>query len=62
MNQECNYKYHCIIGTPSEVSEYYDGDYLNFEDYKKIIDEGSGTIVLLLNLREIMSLFNKKSS
>ena len=42
MNQECNYKCpHCIIGTPKEVSEYYDGDYLNFNDYKKIIDEGA---------------------
>ena len=42
MNQECNYKCpHCIIGTPSEVSEYYDGDYLNFKDFKKIIDEGA---------------------
>ena len=42
MNQECNYKCpHCIIGTKSEVSEYYEGDYLTFDDYKKIIDEGS---------------------
>ncbi len=42
MNQTCNYKCpHCIIGTPSEVSEYYDGEFLKFKDYKKIIDEGS---------------------
>ena len=42
MNQECNYKCpHCIIGTPSEVSEYYEGDYINFVSFKKIIDEGS---------------------
>ena len=37
MNQECNYKCpHCIIGTPKEVSEYYDGDYLNFNDFKEL--------------------------
>ena len=42
MNQECNYKCpHCIIGTPSEVSEYYEGEYVDFEAFKKIIDEGS---------------------
>jgi len=42
MNQECNYKCpHCIIGTPSEVTEYYKGEYVNFDSFKKIIDEGS---------------------
>ena len=42
MNQECNYKCpHCIIGTPSEVSEYYEGEYVDFDSFKKIIDEGS---------------------
>ena len=42
MNQTCNYKCpHCIIGTPSEVEEYYDGENLTFDDYKKIIDEGA---------------------
>ena len=42
MNQLCNYKCpHCIIATQSEVDEYYDGDYLNFKDFKKIIDEGA---------------------
>lgn len=42
MNQECNYKCpHCIIATPSEVKEYYDGPYANFNDFKKIIDEGA---------------------
>jgi radical SAM protein with 4Fe4S-binding SPASM domain len=42
MNQKCNYRCpHCIIGTPSEVSKYYDGDDLSFKDYKKIIDEGA---------------------
>jgi len=42
MNQTCNYKCpHCIIGTPSEVEEFYDGDFLTFKDYKKIVDEGS---------------------
>ena len=42
MNQECNYKCpHCIIATPSEVKEYYDGEYVSFTDFKKIIDEGS---------------------
>ena len=42
MNQECNYKCpHCIIGTPTEVSEYYEGDYINFNSFKKIIDEGA---------------------
>ena len=42
MNQECNYKCpFCIIATPSEVADYYEGKYLNFEDFKKIIDEGA---------------------
>ena len=42
MNQECNYKCpFCIIATPSEVADYYDGKYLDFENFKKIIDEGS---------------------
>ena len=42
MNQTCNYKCpHCIIGSPKEVEEYYSGDFLNFKDYKKIIDEGA---------------------
>ena len=46
MNQECNYKCpHCIIGTNSEVREFYGNnyksDYINFDAYKKIIDEGS---------------------
>ena len=42
MNQECNYKCpHCIIGHKKEVDEYYEGDYLNFEDFKKIVDEGA---------------------
>ena len=41
MNQECNYKCpHCIIGHKSEVSEYYEGDYLNFKDFKNIVDQG----------------------
>ena len=30
MNQECNYKCpFCIIATPSEVADYYEGKYLN---------------------------------
>ena len=42
MNQECNYKCpHCIIGHKNEVKEYYEGDYLNFNDFKKIVDEGA---------------------
>ena len=42
LNQECNYKCpHCIIGHKEEVDEYYEGEYLNFEDYKKIVDEGA---------------------
>ena len=42
MNQECNYKCpHCIIGTLSEVKENYSGNYLDFKNFKKIIDEGS---------------------
>ena len=42
MNQECNYKCpHCIIGHKKDVEQYYEGDYLNFEDFKKIVDEGS---------------------
>jgi len=42
MNQECNYKCpHCIIGHKSDVEKYYEGEYLNFEDFKRIVDEGS---------------------
>ena len=42
MNQECNYKCpHCIIGTQSEVDEFYEGEYLNFESFKNIIDQGA---------------------
>ena len=42
MDQLCNYKCsHCIISSPNEVDNYYDGDYLKFQDFKKIIDEGS---------------------
>ena len=42
MNQNCNYKCpHCIIGHKKEVDEYYEGEPLNFNDFKKIVDEGS---------------------
>ncbi len=42
LNQECNYKCpHCIIGHKNEVNKYYEGNYLNFDDFKKIVDEGS---------------------
>ena len=42
MDQVCNYKCsHCIISSPKEVSKYYDGEFLKFKDFKKIIDEGS---------------------
>jgi MoaA/NifB/PqqE/SkfB family radical SAM enzyme len=42
MNQKCNYKCpHCIIGHKKEVDEYYEGEYLDFNDFKKIVDEGS---------------------
>ena len=42
MNQECNYKCpHCIIGHKNEVKEYYEGEYLNFKDFKNIVDQGS---------------------
>ena len=42
MNQTCNYKCpHCIIAYKDEVEGYYEGKNLNFEDYKKIVDEGS---------------------
>lgn len=42
MNQECNYKCpHCIIGNLAEVKEYYSGDYLDFKNFKKVIDEAS---------------------
>ena len=42
MNQNCNYKCpHCIIGHQKEVDEYYEGEPLNFDDFKKIVDEGS---------------------
>ena len=42
MNQECNYKCpHCIIGTPTEVKENYFGKNIDFNDYKRIVDEGA---------------------
>ena len=42
MNQVCNYRCpHCIIAYKDEVDAYYEGKYLNFEDFKKIVDEGS---------------------
>ena len=42
MNQECNYKCpHCVIGTKSEVDEFYEGEYLDFESFKYIVDQGS---------------------
>jgi len=42
LNQECNYKCpHCIIGHPKEVSKYYEGNYLNFRDFKIIVDQGA---------------------
>jgi MoaA/NifB/PqqE/SkfB family radical SAM enzyme len=42
MNQECNYRCpHCIIGHKDEVKEYYEGDYLNFKDFQRIVDEGA---------------------
>ena len=42
MNQVCNYRCpHCIIAYKDEVKAYYEGKYLNFEDFKKIVDEGS---------------------
>ena len=42
MNQECNYKCpHCIIGNPEEVKEQYEGEYMNFDEYKMIIDEAA---------------------
>lgn len=44
LNQTCNYQCpHCIIGNPDEVKKYYpkkNAD-INFNDYKKIVDEGS---------------------
>ncbi len=42
MNQECNYKCpHCIIGDIYETKKYYDGNYLSFDGFKKIVDEGA---------------------
>ena len=42
LNQECNYKCpHCIIGHPKEVSKYYEGKYLNFDDFKKNLNAKS---------------------
>ena len=42
MNQECNYKCpHCIIAHPQEVNEFYEGEYLKFEEFKNIIDQGA---------------------
>tara|TARA_B100001248_G_C27399322_1_gene468620 strand:- start:592 stop:1719 length:1128 start_codon:yes stop_codon:yes gene_type:complete len=43
LNQTCNYKCpHCIIGNPDEVEKLYNkNENLDFNDYKKIVDEGS---------------------
>ena len=42
MNQECNYKCpHCVIATKSEIDEFYEGSYLDFEGFKSIIDQGA---------------------
>jgi len=43
LNQTCNYKCpHCIIGNPDEVSKLYNKEEnLTFDQYKKIVDEGS---------------------
>ena len=42
MTQKCNYKcHHCIIAHKDEVAGFYEGDALNFQDYKRIVDEGS---------------------
>ena len=74
MNQECNYKCpHCIIGHKSLVKEIYgDEVYLNFDHYKKIIDEASeyncpslspqgyNEPFLIKNLHEYISYAHKK--
>ena len=43
LNQTCNFKCpHCIIGNNEIVKKYYkDNDEINFNDYKRIVDEGS---------------------
>ena len=43
LNQTCNYKCpHCIIGNPDEMSKIYNSkENLNFDQYKKIIDEAA---------------------
>ena len=43
LNQTCNYKCpHCIIGNPDEMSNIYNPkENLNFDQYKKIIDEAA---------------------
>ncbi len=43
LNQTCNYKCpHCIIGNPDEMPKMYDkSENLSFDQYKKIVDEGS---------------------
>lgn len=74
MNQECNYKCpHCIIGHKSLVREIYgDEVYLDFNDYKRIIDEASeyncpslspqgyNEPFLIKNLHEYISYAHKK--
>ena len=52
MDQLCNYKCsHCIISAPKEVNEYYDGDFLKFNDFKKLLMKVPIMGVLQLNHR-----------
>ena len=73
MNQECNYKCpHCIIGNPEEVKEQYEGEYMNFDEYKMIIDEaaehgcpsmspqGNNEPFLIKNMHEYIHYASKK--
>lgn len=42
MNQTCNYKCpHCIVGTPELISDYYGPEEIDFDGFKRIVDEGA---------------------
>ena len=42
LNQICNFKYpHCIIGSKKLVEKYYSTKEIDFDIYKRIVDEGS---------------------
>lgn len=73
MNQTCNYKCpHCIVGTPELIKDYYGPEEIDFDGFKRIVDEGaeygcpsispqgSNEPLLIKNLHEWISYAHKK--